>query len=114
MVDKNESPIPSPIKNRNKEISTQTENKEPEMLSVLQELPTIDNENRKYALEDKEDISKASIEVEIQTDSDTLNQETKSVQTLDLEDTKASDNEKECKEAELKQALAKLQTMEDR
>ena len=114
LVDKNESPILSPIKTRNKEISTQTENKEPEMISIVQEVPSIDNENQKYTLEDKEDISKASVEVEIQTDTDTLNQDTKSVQTIDLDDTKPSDNGKEYKEAELKQALAKLQTMEDR
>ncbi|TMW41663.1 hypothetical protein DOY81_013256, partial [Sarcophaga bullata] len=113
LVDKNESPIPSPIKNRNKEISTQTENKEPEMASILEEVPSAGNENNKPALEDNEDISKASVEVEIQTDSKTLNRDTKSVQTLDLEDIKSSDNGKECKEAELKQALAKLQTMED-
>lgn len=114
LVDKNVSPILSPIKKQNQETSTQTEKEELEMNSLVEKMPTNGIENEQPILTNSEETSKASVEVEIQTNLLALNQVTKSVQTLNLEEKMTCDGGKESEETKLKQALAKLQAMEDR
>lgn len=116
MVDKYVSPIQSPKKMNLNEIATQTEKvnneAQEELVKEQQEKQKpLDVSIRETKVEESR---KETSEAEIQTVLDSVEKESKAIQTLQEEGQEKIDKEKTIKESELQEALDKLKQTEER
>ncbi|XP_065360391.1 centrosomal protein Cep290 [Calliphora vicina] len=118
LVDKNMSPIQSPKRKTHKESSTQTETEYLETKESTQSDVQPEDEQNENPLDQQHkettaESCKQTVEAEIQTGVDLIEQDSKAIQTLEEEGKEKGDSEKIVKESELNEALEKLQKTEE-